>query len=377
MPKVKCLAIVFAIGSSGVHAQEHCNSLIRQGINNIESRYDSSYQFEYNFDKYCRADMSKQSDSFVATAEASIFGYGSGSGDTNSNSTREKITNWCSENEEKFENNTLKITKSQRLAKSALNAWEKCLELDQKGVKVTLNSTLANSEQVDIQLDSTLDTILQLQSISVEGFICDISGTDRIARSALVIPSEAVTKRAGGVVRVGETSGFDTYPLNISLGASNININCDRKAPETTDDGMIVRQKWGVGQITINTDSIQYPVSFPEIVSDYIATPPGAVVSFLDSCPAGWTVFHEAANRFVFGAQSLEEIGSIGGREKLTPDGSHKHRAAHGDYDGTRFGNDNTDDSWHTAGAGNHDHGEGGSILPPFVSLLYCVKSSR
>ncbi|MCR9089213.1 MAG: hypothetical protein NXH97_21015 [Rhodobacteraceae bacterium] len=371
--------LIFGFSPISLTAQEHCNSLISQGITNIETQYDRSYSFEYNYDKYCRLDMSKRSDSFVASAEASIFLQGSGSGSTNSSSSRERITSWCKENESRFENNRLKISTSQRQSRSSLDAWTKCLELDKKGVKVTLSSTLAHSEQVDIQLDSTLDTGLLFQSIALEGFVCDISGTRKLPNS--VLDFSGATTRAStndeGVISVGEQQGFNTYPINVNLEASNVNINCDRKAPTISDDGVLIKKKWGTGQITINTDSVQYPVSFPEIESNFVSTPPNAVLAFTEACPAGWLPYDAARDRFVMGASGVDTVGETGGRERLTPQGDHRHLALLNDYRNTRFGNDNTDDSWHTGRAGNHDHGEDGSIIPPFVRLNYCIKSAN
>ena len=173
----KCIVgAVLLVGFGGsVLAQEHCNALISEGVKNIREHYDETHTLEYNYSKYCRVELDEQSDSFAAEAEASIFGYGSGSGSGNSNSKRKRVQSWCDENESKFTSDQTKIAKAEEVSRHATTAWNNCQKIAQKGVKVILSSALRHSEVVDLQLDSTLDAKLRLQSIVVEGFSCHVS----------------------------------------------------------------------------------------------------------------------------------------------------------------------------------------------------------
>jgi hypothetical protein len=383
------LSGVFVINES--KAQEHCNSLLDQGVKNIQTSYDESHKFEYNFNKYCRVNLDEQSDSFAAEAEASVFLSWSGSGSGNSQRSRKRVQSWCDENKSKFTNDTLKIARAETVSAAALNAWNSCQRLANKGVKVTLSSALRMSEVVSIHVDSTLDTTVKLQSIALEGFKCFVSGVNKNTGNNLMLinSSEGVERDRQDPIGVG--SGYTIHYFDADLGATNINVNCRRKERLVTSSGPTIVEKYGMAHISLNTDVMQYALSYEPVVTDYVATPKHSVLAFAnEECPAGWVPYELAQGRFIRGVDPKAKL------DWKIVDGERVPRQFNDVQEDTLQHHTHTT-KWHDAGSppgGSRDleypsesgtpvpssEGERGRMgeetRPKNVALLYCIRDA-
>jgi hypothetical protein len=121
---------------SGAAFGQDCNAITNQGIFNIERVQTSQAADSLKYNNECYKDFSSSDDSTVAHAEVTIFGSGSGSGGLNITQRRQRLTDWCNTEKSQASSAQQLTTESRRIYQGALDAFNQCNALIQKGIKI-------------------------------------------------------------------------------------------------------------------------------------------------------------------------------------------------------------------------------------------------
>ncbi|KZK78478.1 hypothetical protein PsW64_04117 [Pseudovibrio sp. W64] len=342
-------------------AQEtsHCNALLQHGINNITRYQSAEHAIAYKYHQNCGSDFDSMSDSRVRAAAVSVFGYGSGQASGNSSQMRTALRKWCDTNQDFAASRTQLFQEASTLNSSALTAWNQCQDIAKKAVNISFQALGDHSNYVHIEVDSTLDANLVFFGVDTDGYTCE---------TKLVDPAGNVTTNA----------------VNQRIGNSNIQIDCQRDAPVTTEENGVGKIEFKQGYIVVNTSGSALPIAFEQVVDTYYVTPPGAIMAFNQAyCPEGWTPFKEGAGRFIVGASDEISFASQGGRADIPDEAAHNHTGRtngmddlgqphpHG-HDRHSDNNRNHNHAFSTSTVAAHNHG--GDNMPPYVAMTLCQR---
>lgn len=393
---IKLLGLSVALFSHYATAQnfEHCNSLIEHGVTNVTRHMSAEHSIAYKWHSNCGLDLEGSSDSSVRKASISIFGYGSGSGDSNSSQMKKRIKQWCDKNADFAQSKQDLYEEARIVSKPALDAWNRCQSISQKGVFITPSIQGENDEFIHFTIDSTSNGTHLFYGVSQSGYSCIIEQNDG---------SEVASDR----IDKGEGESFIMTKSRPAIDNSNIHINCRRNNPKVSEVAGVGTLKYAQGHISVMTSGPALPITIPKVVESYNVTPPKSVLAFAaNSCPEGWTDYVPAYGRFIRGIDKNKEPVDKGGKRKVgdiqqEQVGSHTHKysrvtAFYGhNYSGGQMG-------WATvpkSGEALRHSGEGGDgsnkyragvrtaientesmsskieNRPVNVSLLYCIKN--
>lgn len=340
-------------GSAIAQLSNSCDALLQHGINNITRYRSAEHAVAYKWDKHCRYDLNASSDSVVSSADAEIFGVLGASGSLNVEQKRQRVINFCKENQTFAEANAALAQEAQLLSVPAINAWEQCIRMARKDVRITMTANGTYDQFVHFEVDSSHDGDLRFLGLVTTEYVCSVA-----------------------MVRDGTNVDAASQPF---IRNSNIQIDCNRSAPQEAEVSGVGKVRYAPAAISVNTSGPSLAVAFPEVVSEYYVTPPGAVVAFEASrCPEGWSTFVEGEGRFVLGSSSTHTVLATGGRSDIPTDGAHAHDTGgirDGNWEGTghlRESPRNRNHSHSTDSRGNHNHE--GDNMPPFVALKFCKR---
>ena len=327
-------------------ANESCDLLLQHGITNITRYQSAEHAVAYKWHKHCGFDFNSVSDTRVARATATIFGFGSGSGSNNSSHNRQKLAQWCDEHQEFAQARANLFEEAEILSVPALSSWQQCIAMSRKQINIGFLPNGEHDQFVHFEIDSTHDGNLKYLGIEKKNYSC----TERMVRS--------------GGDRVDTNSQPD-------ITNSNIQIDCTRSEPEIVEADGVGKITFDSAYISVNTSGPSFSIAFPQVVSEYYVTPPGAIIPFDSTrCPAGWKVFKEAKGRVLAGASRDMPVASEGGRSDIPQDGTHSHNKRQ--INGSGFGDDNADNQFETDRRGSHNHA--GNNWPPYRVVNYCQR---
>lgn len=346
---------------ASAHSQDfaHCNALLQHGINNITRYQSAEHAIAYKYHQNCGSDFNSVSDNRVRAAAVSIFGYGSGEASGNSSQMRSSLRQWCTTNEEFAASRAQLFQEASTLNSSALTAWNQCQEIAKKAVNIAFSALGDHSNYVHIEIDSTLDANLVFFGVDTDAYTCETKLVDQSGN----VSSQAIGQR---------------------IGNSNIQIDCKRDAPVTSEVDGVGKVEYDQGYIVVNTSGPALPIAFERVVDTYYVTPPGAVLPFNQAyCPEGWTPFEAGTGRFIVGASDEFAFGATGGRPDIPAGNEHAHSGRtngmedlggphpHG-HARQSSSNQNHSHAFGTSTTAAHDHE--GVNLPPYVSLSFCQR---
>lgn len=340
-------------------AQTSCDLLLDHGITNITRYLSSEHTIAYKWHSNCGVNYSLAGDSQVKSANANIFGYGSGGANLNVSQMREKWEQWCNQNEEFSEKNASLAEEAKVLSQPALKTFERCVEMTRKQISISVSPLEEHAKFLHATIDSTHDGDLVYLGLEKKNFEC----------------TELM-------VRKGTEEEID-IKMQPKIGNANIQISCERAAPKVTEKKGVGRIEYEAAYISINTSGPAMPISFPEVVSDYLVTPPGSVIAFnsSDKCPEGWKHYEPAYGRFVRGIDLGGNADPNGKRAAGTLQddtfASHRHSRPKDVFNNERpyldggggigYGEDNGNPP-STGYTGDTE------TRPKNVALLYCIK---
>ncbi|SOU43006.1 hypothetical protein [Pseudoalteromonas carrageenovora] len=356
------LSFLSAIAS----ANESCDLLLQHGITNITRYQSADHAVAYKWHKHCGLDFNTVSDSQVARASATIFGYGSGSAGSNSNQQRAKLAKWCNENQQFAESRSDLFAEAEILSVPALSSWQQCIAMSRKQINIGFLPNGDHNQFVHFEIDSSHDGNLKYLGLEKQNYEC----TERMVRT--------------------NGNKVDTN-LQPEITNSNIQIDCKRLAPEITESAGIGKIKYEAGYISVNTSGPSFAIAFPKVVSTYYVTPPNSVLAFNSTrCPAGWSPYEPAFGRFVRGIDyKNQKIDPVGKRKpgdvRSDTLKSHSHsyeydqnRHKGGHNRGGRAGNERFSafrtDSNETQTSNTEKTGVT-ETAPKSVALLYCERT--
>ena len=266
-----------------VNANESCDLLLQHGITNITRYQSAEHAVAYKWHKHCGLDFNSMSDAKVAKASATIFGYGGGSAGSNSNHQRTKLTKWCNENKQFAASRSDLVTEAEVLSVPALNSWQQCNKMSRKEINIGFIPNGEHDQFIHFEIDSSHDGDLKYLGIQQKNYEC----TERM------------------VLANGEAVDTNSQPR---ITNSNIQIDCERAAPEIIEEKGVGTVKYEAGYISVNTSGPSFSIGFPKVVTTYYVTPPSSVIAFNSTkCPAGWVPFKPAFGRFVRGIDYDDE----------------------------------------------------------------------
>lgn len=281
------LLIGIICGTAAV-AQSSCDLLLQHGITNIAKYQSAEHAIAYKWHSYCGIDFNSASDSAVSRASASIFGFGSGAGGYNSSQQRTRLKAWCDDNEAFASSKSDLYEEAQTLSVPALSAWNQCIDMSRKDIKIKFTPNGEHSQFIHFEVDSTHDGTLKYFGVRSQNYTCEES---------MVANNNAVDVAA-----------------QPDITNSNIQIDCTRSDPDVAETDGVGRMTYEAGFISINTSGPSLAIAFPQVVSDYYVTPPGSVMAFdATSCPAGWNDYAPAYGRFIRGIDKSGQNQDAGG----------------------------------------------------------------
>lgn len=360
----------------------HCNALLQHGISDVSTRVSSEEINSYKWNKYCRGEVSEESDNFYVQAEAEIFDLFGGSGSNSSSNRKRRVVEWCEEGKDIYSDRFDDFRTVQALNQHALDAWNQCQEFAKKDIDITARVGPNPVRNVSFSIDSTFDGDLFLTGVYTKGFTCQTyaankNGSSVDLRALVYKDNEAIPAEQSG---------------RIVIENENIHVNCTRDAVELSDvpnSGAVLRFEEGV--ISINTTSSNFVMFFREVVDTYYATPPASVIAFHSNfCPSGWQPYEPAFGRFVRGVDlSGDGVDPSGKRQPGSTQGdafqTHQHSLGyhaansvgsrpHENFEYPRSNNNNRTLLTTDIVGGRHEPSE---TRPKNVALLYCIRGSE
>lgn len=371
-----CLAIgLVAVPCTGLAEQDkfaHCTAFIQAGIRDVTRQTSANHAIVLKYQSNCGLDLDKQQDAQAFAAEAEIFAYGSGGASTNASHARERVRQWCNQNKDFAESNANLAEEASIINAPSVQAWTKCIDLATKHVKISVESGGSASEQVNITVDSTIDTGILFSGIEARGFTCTWQA----------IEGENVVNN----------------PQSFILRNENIHISCQRTGHEVEmhESGARILRR-AEGYISVRTAGDALNLYYPATEDANFFSPPNSVMAFASACPKGWVPFENAIGRTIIGAgggAGLERrnLLDVGGAERVTLTIDEMPRHSHSlqmdemlwggkgsaPYADNRIANGTDLDKEATfapsgqvleAGGGqSHDN------MPPWIALNYCRK---
>ena len=277
------LATMLPLPVHGQGSFAHCNSLLEHGITDVTVHRSAKHAIAFKWHSYCGMDFERASDAVVRQASVSIFGIASGGAGDNTSRQRQSLKQWCDQNSEFAEQRADLFEEARVVGAPALYAWNQCQEIARKSVTIRFLPQGEYSRFVHFEIDSTLDAELRFYGVHARGYSCSV-------------------ELAG---RDGQAVDIESRP---AIGSANIQIDCERDEPELQEVDHVGRLTYAEGYISVNTSGPALPVAFPQVVKEYMVTPPRSVLAFDSTeCPAGWTEFEAAFGRFVRGIDKSEQ----------------------------------------------------------------------
>jgi len=282
-----------------------CNALLDHGLRNISVSQGAEAAVQFKFEKNCRKDFQKMSDSQLAEAEAEIFGTGSGSASYGRQKQEERLSDWCKQNEQYSHYSSSTYQKSETIYKDAILAWSNCTKLEGKDVRADIQ-ILNQSKRVEITLSAFTGTKtgILLKGISADGFSCAANGPS--------LKSEKGTQ---------QYSDDDFKNSDIEIKNLAISIECVRNRARTEVSKGQTYSVLNSGSIVVRTSTFPVTVDFVEewapplpdsraaAIENSLASFRGAVVGFTSSdCPQGWERLEKASGRMLLGAETGKYI---------------------------------------------------------------------
>lgn len=133
---------LIALNTSPSFSQESCDSILSNGIRNIEVTKGSSAALSMKYENYCNKDYENSSSTFLAEAEVSVFGVGSVEGKLDKKSVTTKLKDWCSTNKNKAASSSDSYAESNSISQAAVTAWQQCKAL-QANQEVSIRSKIS------------------------------------------------------------------------------------------------------------------------------------------------------------------------------------------------------------------------------------------
>jgi hypothetical protein len=346
---------------------EHCNALIRLGMQDINTKLSSDVSNGYNYHKYCRTSRDEMTDLILSQAEASIFGFGGGSGSFNRNETINRLDSFCEENQIIASKSSSLYLQATKYSLPALEAWNQCQLAAKKLVQINLTHKSVNATELVFTIDSTQDGTLFLSGLEYKGYDCKVYKSEQ---SGLISVQEA------------KKQNNESHFLDIPINNQNIHISCSRKEASIESGKEVKTLKYEEGTVKIFTTGPMFSITLPEVVEEYHHTPKNSVLAFKsNTCPAGWEPYTDLYGRFIRG---LDLNGTIDPGRKLgskQEDEFKKHNHKNGVYSLllTNTGKETIEDADNSNEPNLKASGEiqargGAETRPKNVALLYCIK---
>ena len=289
-----------------------CDSLLQHGITDITRYQSADHALAYKWHSNCNLNFESESDSRIRQASISIFGRGSGGASANSAYQRSALKKWCDQNREFAIKNANLYEEARIISDSAVQAWLQCQEIAAKGVYITVTPSGDHSDFVHFEIDSTLDANLRLFPEKVHNYSCDTYISEK------------------GTGENGELEKANLQTQQPLIRNANIHIDCTRTKPSVADVEGFKRLIYQQGYISIQTSGPSVQFYAPEVVDNFLSTPPGAVVAFdRKECPKGWTDYKNGYGRFIRGIdKSGQNIDPEGVRQPggVQDDSFEKHK---------------------------------------------------
>jgi hypothetical protein len=378
---VVIIALLYSsVEFAGAGQFDHCNALIRHGMQDVQTKYGAEVFIGYNYHKYCRTSRSTMSDNVLSEAEASIFGFGDGSGSFNRARAIENVDSFCKENEALSSKSSSLYTNATKFSSPALEAWNQCQQAASKQVQIKLTHRSENATKMTFEIDSTQKGTIYLTGLEYKGYTCK-TFYKQDHKILEAIPS--------GVTSHNITTSED---LDIPIDNQNIHINCDRNEVTVFEKNEVKKLKYQEGSVSIFTTGPSFSITIPEVVDEYHHTPKNSVLAFSSSsCPAGWTEYKPAYGRFIRGIdRSGKSIDPDANREVGTYQSDMFERHEHGitwihvneakQINGKwnniypQLPNGYSDRASNASSKGASAKG-GDETRPRNVALLYCIKN--
>ncbi|MGH1374517.1 MAG: hypothetical protein ACRBBW_20945 [Cellvibrionaceae bacterium] len=308
------LALNSGIATAYESQFEHCNALIRHGMQDVKTKYSLDTADGYNYHQYCRTSSSSMSDSSLSKATASLFGFGSGSGGYNRARASAMLDSFCETNQRLESSSSELYAKASKYSGPALEAWNQCQEAARKMVQIKLSHRSENSTKLTFTIDSTQNGTLYLTGIEHTAYTCELYKNNSTTK-------DIVSPLASPLVSNDNNRTIHKYD-NVPINNANIHIGCHRNDASVASGNEIKKLKYEEGAISIYTTGPSFSISIPEVVEDYYHTPKNSVLAFalnpMDKCPSGWSLYKEAYGRFIRG---IDPTGST----TIDPEGVRAH----------------------------------------------------
>lgn len=131
---------------------DSCDTLITQGLRNMEVSYSSQSEIATTYHRYCDYEYDSLDQATRASIDVDVFGVASGDASLTITQKKERLKNWCEVNKSYSQSNRVNYQQSNTVYQGALDAWTACLKLrtegalqsdywiedDQKAVRISL-----------------------------------------------------------------------------------------------------------------------------------------------------------------------------------------------------------------------------------------------
>jgi hypothetical protein len=176
----KCfLLIAIAVLSKNVYANSSCDAIITHGLRNIEVAKSSEAAIATRYFNHCQKNIESLSDETLGKAELEIFGQGAGGGSYDRKRREERINDWCTTNRDLAYSNRTSFTESQVFYQGAVSAWEKCVALGAKDVRISpVISPDSRTVSIGMVYNGNTKSGILFYGVEQEGFTCNVTGPE-------------------------------------------------------------------------------------------------------------------------------------------------------------------------------------------------------
>jgi hypothetical protein len=244
-PTIYIIGTIFLLYLSSEALAADCNALLRLGYRNISESTGYEDQRTAQLRDFCSEKYDQASSSNKTQIEASygLFSAGGAVTAENIRTTQDKVCDFSSNNSE---GHRFKNDKSQTIYQGALDAWESCLKLQQKTLKISIDPT-ADLRAVTVQM-------LWPGAVPIE-----FQGVDIVdAGTASCIASVSGRKTF-------EATGDTSFKLN----QKNVTLTCNRKLEPTGKNKDVFAK---ATRLTFKTEEGSFNVDLPPIYLTEIET---------------------------------------------------------------------------------------------------------
>lgn len=203
--------------SQSLGAASSCDAIITHGLRNIEVSKSTEAVIATKYFNHCQKNFENLTDDVLASVEVEIFGQGAGGGAFSRQRREQRLNEWCTTNREIAISNRTSYNESQVFYQGAVSAWERCVALYAKDVRITPVITPdAMTVNIGVVYNGNTRSGVLLYGVKTENFSCDITGP---GGKKLKLPAEIQNQnwqiacfRAGASERLRDGQKYQVLP---------------------------------------------------------------------------------------------------------------------------------------------------------------------